>query len=442
MPLILAALLYWIRLLRRPMDARLKKRQAGNFAVFAIGSSMVPLWLRDAPSDLPTSYVWGELCGVLAVYAMSWSLVLATRARFLEPWFGGLDRMYLRHKQLAFLGMLLLLPHVFVTGKPPGKTDSTVGVALGVASLLGLLALVLISLPRIGRMLRLSYYRWQFVHRLTGLFLAAGIVHGLMIDRVVAASVTLRAVYLVVGAVGLGCYLYEELAMRRRQPRNDYLISSVTRPAADVVELQLTPTGVALASQAGQFVFVKVGGEQGFREHPFSIASVDTNGGLRLSVRALGQDTRRLHAGLTTGTPATLTGPYGMFDYTLGGRRQVWVAGGIGIVPFLSWMQALQPADDYDIDLFYSVPSPDQAIYLPEARAAGVRLPDLRVHPVFSSTQGHLSGAHIADTVSGPLAGLHVFISGPPPMVRQTSRALRGRGVPREHIHTEHFAFL
>jgi len=55
----------------------------------------------------------------------------------------------------------------------------------------------------------------------------------------------------------------------------------------------------------------------------------------------------------------------------------VWIAGGIGMVPFLSWMQAMQPDDDYNIDLFYSVPSPEQAIYLSEARAAGVRLPDL-----------------------------------------------------------------
>ena len=43
--------------------------------------------------------------------------------------------------------------------------------------------------------------------------------------------------------------------------------------------------------------------------------------------------------------------------------------------------------------------------------------------------------------MSGPLAELHVFISGPPPMVSQISRGLRARGVPREHIHTEHFAF-
>lgn len=30
-----------------------------------------------------------------------------------------------------------------------------------------------------------------------------------------------------------------------------------------------------------------------------------------------------------------------MFDYTLGRDHQVWVAGGIGISPFLAWLSAL-----------------------------------------------------------------------------------------------------
>ena len=41
---------------------------------------------------------------------------------------------------------------------------------------------------------------------------------------------------------------------------------------------------------------------------------------------------------------------------TVGSRRQVWIAGGIGVVPFVNWLTTLKPNDDYSIDLFYSVP--------------------------------------------------------------------------------------
>jgi predicted ferric reductase len=192
---------------------------------------------------------------------------------------------------------------------------------------------------------------------------------------------------------------------------------------------------------AGQFIYLHVGGDGAWREHPFSVAGIDADGQVRLSIRTLGADTRRMHAELAPGLPATITGPYGMFDFTLGGDRQVWIAGGIGVVPFLSWLEALTPENRYDIDLFYTVPSIADALYLPELLAASERLPGLRIHPVFSRTQGHLDGTIIANAI-GPLpAGLHAFLCGPVGMVDDISRDLRRNGVPRDYIHAEHFSF-
>ena len=202
MPLILAAVLYWVRLLRRPKDARLKRRHAGGSVVVILGGALVVLWERARPAHLPTSYAWGELAGVDAVYAMSWSLILATRGRWLERWFRGLDRMYLWHKRLAIVGTLLLPPHIAITGNIAGHPQNALGHALGVASMLGLAALVLISLPRVGRILRLSYYRWQFMHRLIGLFVALGEVHGLLLDFILARSTPLKVTYLLIGGTG------------------------------------------------------------------------------------------------------------------------------------------------------------------------------------------------------------------------------------------------
>src|ERR1700716_1961846 len=161
-------------------------------------------------------------------------------------------------------------------------------------SAIGLFGLVAISFPRISRVLRMSYERWLFLHRLTGLFVLLGVVHGLLVDLIIGSSVTLQVVYLAVGAIGLGSYIYDELLMRRLAAAGTYTVPSVTHPTADIVEIELTPTGAALTPIAGQFVFLRIGGEERWREHPFSVAGLDSGGRLRLSVRALGQDTVRM----------------------------------------------------------------------------------------------------------------------------------------------------
>ncbi len=443
MPVLLGVFVYWMRLLRRPMDARLKRRRVGGFTIVALGVVVVKLWLSARPAGLADAYVFGEIAGVLGVYTMTWSLLLATRARWLEPWFGGLDRMYLWHKQSAIVGMVLLAPHILVTvgGRPPGDRPNSFGVALGFLSELGLLALVAISLPRVGRMLRVSYERWLFLHRLIGLFVVLGVAHGLLVDLVIGSSVILQTVYLAIGMLGIGSYLYAELLMRRLVPTADYTVTTVTRPADDIVEMQLTPTGPALTPRPGQFVFLRIGGDNAWREHPFSVAASDPGGGLRLSVRTLGRDTRRMHDRLVPGLPATVTGPYGMFDFTLGGQRQVWIAGGIGVVPFLNWLKTLTSDDDHRIDLFYSVPTEADAVYLPELVAHTSRLKSVRVHHVFTRNQGHLTGEDVIDAIQVPVADVHVFLCGPLAMVQDLTRDLRGRGVPRDYIHAERFAF-
>ena len=141
-----------------------------------------------------------------------------------------------------------------------------------------------------------------------------------------------------------------------------------------------------------------------------------------------------------TGLPATLHGPYGMFDHTLGGPRQIWIAGGIGIAPFLGWLS--HPSGTLPrADLFYCAPTADDAPFLPELTAAAERHPTLVFHPVFSRRDGRLTASKI-QTAAGPLApGTHIFLCGPASMVEDLTRDLHRQGIPRDHLHSEHFAF-
>ncbi len=52
---LVAAPLYWGRILRRPIDPRLKRRHVGGFAVVALGAGVLGLWVRARPPDWPTA---------------------------------------------------------------------------------------------------------------------------------------------------------------------------------------------------------------------------------------------------------------------------------------------------------------------------------------------------------------------------------------------------
>lgn len=448
MPFLIAIAAYVARILRRTMDVRLKLRHAGPVSV-CLGAVLLYLawdWLR--PVSVSTPYFLGEFAGVLAVYLMTWTTVLATRLRSLERWFGGLDRMYFWHRQYALWAMLLLIPHVLVTGRADaGMTPQQVtaftqaGRLFGAVALFGLLALVVISLGRVSQILRISYERWLFVHRLIGLLLLIALVHGWALDRVIGGSVPLKAIYLAIAAAGLVAYGYDELVLRRRAPTADYLVDEVSRPSPQITDVVLTPTGDGVPAKGGQFVYLRIGGDQAWREHPFSVAGVSANGSVRLTIRTLGPDTQRMHANLRPGLPATVTGPYGMFDHSVGGSRQIWIAGGIGIAPFLGWLTAADLTEPDHIDLFYCTTTETEAVFLSELSAAADQLPNLVVYPVFSRDSGRLTTDRIV-SLAGPLqADTHVFLCGPADMVESLTRDLGRCGIPREYIHAEHFAF-
>ena len=63
-----------------------------------------------------------------------------------------------------------------------------------------------------------------------------------------------------------------------------------------------------------------------------------------------------------------MRGPYGCFDATKATGKQVWLAGGIGITPFLSQFRDLEADDSRDIWLVYAVRDESQAPYIDELR--------------------------------------------------------------------------
>ena len=84
-----------------------------------------------------------------------------------------------------------------------------------------------------------GYERWRALHRTTGLFVAAGFVHGVLDGTPFDDAPLLRWSYVAVGAVGLGFYVYRELLARFFLSLHDYQVQSVREVDEGVVEIAM-----------------------------------------------------------------------------------------------------------------------------------------------------------------------------------------------------------
>jgi predicted ferric reductase len=290
----------------------------------------------------------------------------------------------------------------------------------------------------IRHLARLSYERWLTAHRLTGLFVGAAVAHGAIVDPVFHRSNTLQVAFVVVGGIGIAAYLYRELLARYFIPIHDYVVADVGRPNDTTVDVSLEPVNAPLVFAPGQFVVLAFGGVGAWQRHPFSVSSAPSDRQLGVTIKASGDYTRDLHDKLETGTPAKVAGPFGEFDYRRGGDDQIWIAGGIGVTPFLSWIRALDGTFDRRVDFFYSVAQEADALYLDEIGAAAAQHPTLRARLVNTAQDGFLT-AEKAMSGRAPGAGVWVYMCGPTPMTTALAEGFRGLGIPASRVRWEQF---
>jgi len=422
------------------------KKQLGNATIVAIVLLNVLLWLLFPPPDsLTTSYnlqFVGEVFASSAMILISITIFLSTKPRFLEAYFGGLDQMYQTHKQAAMLAFFLLIGHFFII---PDSGELVIGKPLGMLAFFGIVVLVFLTIaprvPLISRFLRLPYHRWRVSHKLLGLFFMLGLVHYFLVGTI--SKQTVPGLYMLLFSfAGVFAYFYKQFVANRVRPHYDYVVENVRKLNGTTIEVTLTSQGEKVNFNAGQFLFVHFEGDHNLSEpHPFTVSSAPQEEKLRLSIRASGDWTRSLPKALTPGTPAKIDGCYGMFNYKTGGKEQIWIAGGIGVTPFLSWARDLNGQLDREVDFFYGVRSEADVLFWNEFQSIDNKQDNFRARLQYSSRDGHLSAKQVAQLSSGSIADKDIYMCGPIAMVEGFSNSFKKMGVPASQIHYEEFNF-
>ena len=417
-------------------------RLQGINALIAIIAVFVVLHLAFAPEQHTIRTTLSTLLGGIAFMLMTTSVVLATRFEVFEEMFGGLDRMYQVHRVAGTFTAVFALVHFFSIPKElpegidPVLNSTFPSAQIGMAAMVLLVIGLFVALNR-----KISYSRWRNPHKVMALVYILVIGHFMNAPGVFFERFSVSGIYLILAAlVGMGALIYTMFGMNKCTATRFTIeaVNSLER----ATEVVLKPVGDMLKFKPGQFAFVEIQGEGWSEPHPFTISSAPNEDRLRFTMKVLGDWTRKVREELQPGGEVIVRGPYGRFDAAKSeGKKQVWIAGGIGLTPFLSKLRAMDQSDERDIHFAYAARNKDEAIFLDELEAMAAERSNLTMYPLFSD-EGEFARIDVAkEKLSGALTDYDYFICGPKPMVEALMKDLKKEGVQRKRIHVEAFEF-
>lgn len=423
------------RLVRPPRPGPLTPgvRWVGPIIVVTSLLATWPAFAGTAGEDGDVSFAL--YIGSISIAAMAWSFVLAVRMIGLERWFGGLDRMYRLHRWLGAAAVGAMFLHVQTIDElDRGIAGASRDLADAAEDLAGLGETMLYVLVAISIVRLVPTRWWRWTHKLLVVPYAFACFHFFTADKPYANGSAWGWWFAVVMVAGLAAWFARVVwrdMVRRGIP---YRVVDSIR-AGSTVELVLEPAGARrLRHRVGQFGFVKLQLPSMSEPHPFTIASHPHSSELRFVVRALGDWSDRLQTLDVVGATALVEGPYGRFRPVPGRAcTTVWVAGGVGITPFLGALRGPRPDGHPVPHLVYQVRTRDDAPALAEleqAHVAGRVVLHLHV-----SSEGVRVGPGTLTELFGPdgLRGAHVAVCGPAGLVRTIGAAAHAAGAHVEH---------
>jgi predicted ferric reductase len=426
---------------------------------------LTALWLAADPI-LTTGYdffAFRELLinytGVLAIGTMSLAMLLAIRLVNIESLLGGLDKSYRLHKWLGITGLIFAFAHFLMANVPkmlvgagwlaepaPKTVLEPSSIILqwfqsqyGLAEEFGdwgfkiFVALMLIALLK-----KFPYRFFMKTHQLLAVVYLFLVFHSLVLikfsywDQAIAP---VTAILMVAGSAAAFISLFGLVGYQRRT------VGEIDRlqyhEDNSVLKIAIRLKGNWAGHEEGQFAFVTFDRREG--AHPFTITSPWKNDGIvSFFVKGLGDYTKNLPETLKAGDVVTVEGPYGRFGFDNDKSRQIWVAGGIGIAPFVARIKALiEQPDGKVIDLFYSASRSEDPQFLERLRTASSEA-NVHLHVVDSAKDGRLNAERICQTVP-EWEEADFWFCGPAAFGQSLQEDLAARGLPSGDFHQELF---
>jgi predicted ferric reductase len=310
-----------------------------------------------------------------------------------------------------------------------------IGKPLGFYALVLILVGVLLSAaPYFKR--KIPYHKWINIHKLMGLFYVMAVIHGIMVKSLIQELPITRIYVFGMAFIGVGAWIYRAFLFNLLHRKIDYTITDVTKKGHGITEVSMQPVAKSLQYLAGQFAFFNFPSINKREQHPFTISSHPYADGLRITVKELGDFTNDFNNKLKIGDSVFVEGPYGHFSSRyIKEKEQIWIAGGIGITPFLSLAKYMYTNK---VNLFWCVNSEEEAVYSNELETIAKDNPNFNFTIWSSKASGYLT----ADELKlKNYVDKGYLICGPKTLKENMIKQLGAKGVKDKSIYDEEFAF-
>ncbi|MBI5913351.1 ferric reductase-like transmembrane domain-containing protein [Candidatus Azambacteria bacterium] len=292
---------------------------------------------------------------------------------------------------------------------------------------------------------------WRLTHYLVYPLFVLSFAHGVLIGTDTSFAL-MQAMYWATGIIGVALIAYR-IAYPYLQKKYPCRIVHIGMMTKDIVAVELAREdgNEFPAFVPGQYAALTYRDARGTmtHKHYFSFASSPANRRtVRFGIKVMGNFTQGL-VRMKTGDKIVLQGPYGDFIFKEKQmHRAVFIAGGIGITPFMSALcYARDTGIANDLTLIFNNRSREAAPFVEEIGSIARQNPKSKCFFSVSddpeAPEGFLKGRvdekMIRACVNNDLHDTYFLVCGSPPFMDAVIRTLRRCGVRQQYIRKEYF---
>jgi len=429
-------------------------KKTGNIFIFASLMITFLLWLlaKDSFFEIVGQPIIAinQLTALLGTVFFVWSMVLATRLDFLEMLFGGLDKVYKKHRRVSEIGAVLILLHPLALAINPSKINlkyffpvhRNISINIAVYSFWIFTAAIILTL--VVRQIKLPYHFWKQTHKFLNLAMLLALFHIVTVKSDTSFFVPLGVWMYMFTGFGVAGGIYMTFFYNKFGPKYKYKIVKIKR-YKDIHDVYLRPMNHKLLHKVAQYAYISFISEDISKEvHPYCITSLPGDELLRFSIKELGDYTQNLSR-LRAGDKAAIYGPYGHLGERFNeNKNSVFIAGGIGIAPFLSMFKKASLIKNNNlVNLFYCTKYKKETAFEPELIKIANSNKNLNYYNQCSREPGgcHLSAKQVKNSIPNT-GGTNIYLCGPVKMIKQFEKDLINEGFLKENIILEDFEMI
>lgn len=465
----------------RVLSAPIRSTFIGPLAAGAVWIVLGAVWfVRTSGDSLSASL--GGFFGITALYLFALGFYLTIDSAGIDSHWGGAHPRRDIQKWLAPLAFVLSIVSLAVIDESSTAPRSMDVIAIVALIIIGItvFSTFCTQLVAIWPTLRKlpfpfswvvdpPYDVWRIFQDLLGVWMTFLFAHAYLACPPIRRDWLLLSVFTLLALFALGCWIYGSYLQRFVFKGRKMMVTGVRSLALKTVELTLEPTDDRPLKKGlpGQYINLFAPGVIN-GPHPFTEVSAPGRDIMQVAIKVSGIDTRVLRDKVGVGMEMHVRGPYGDLDLRRATPRQVWIAAGIGITPFVAWLRAIDALISEKIHRSGVRSSKIRKVASQEAmEQLGIEKVDLwffhHGEPAYAEELYYWEDrfswleVHIRDTTEierqtaeelitdtpglnrDNLTGVSAVLCGPPTMMRHYKRDLRALGV--QSIMREDFSF-